>query len=142
MRVARKNRRKMWYKTYIESQPIYILDDDGQKIVAETIDGVDYYLEEGQTEPSYSNLIPFEGTIFLGGGNVKLTAFGLNLGEYEGLLILPTTTSPIDEKSLIWLDNEPREGQEADYVVERKSIALNSTSFLLKKVVNYGDNED
>lgn len=142
MRQARKNRRKMWYKTYIESQPIYILDENDEKIIAETIDGVDYYLEEGQTEPTYSEAVSFEGTILLGGGNVQLTSYGINLGEYEGLMVLPTISSPIDEKSLIWLDNEPREGQEADYVVARKSIALNSTSFLLKKVVKNENNED
>lgn len=127
----------MWYSNYIKAEPIYVLDDNGAKIVVDTIDGVNYYLEEGQSDATFSNPIPFDGTIAYGGSEIKVTSYGLNKGEYDGVLILPTTTSPIDEKSLIWVENKPTTVSEdtADYVIVRKSIALNTTYFLLKKVV-------
>lgn len=128
----------MWYAEYVDSEPIYKLDDDGNRIVADTIDGVDYFVEIGRTEPHYTDPIPFDGTIKTGGRNVEYTEYGINTGEYDAIMVLMGTSLPIKENTLIWVDIEPTEVSEdtADYKVVRKTVALNTTRFVLKKVVS------
>ncbi len=128
----------MWYATFVDSEPIYKLDDDGNKIIADTIDGVDYYVEIGRTEPHYTDPIPFEGTIRTGGNNVDYTEYGINKGDYDAILVLMGKSLPIAENTLIWCDIEPTEVVEdtATYRVVRKVEAINTTRFVLERVVN------
>lgn len=136
MRFARKNKRHLWYANFIDSEIIYQLDDNGDKIVVDTIDGIDYYEELGQSEPHYTDATPFDGTFKETGGEVEPKPYGLDLGDYDAVLVLPTNVSPIDEKSLIWVDIEPTvvSRDEADYYVTRKSKGISTTYYALKRV--------
>lgn len=135
MRQARKNKSILYYATFVESEPIYALDENGHKIVVETIDGVDYYEEIGQKEASYSYPVQFLGTIKRGGVS-EATEFGVDVSQYDAIMVLPTKSSPIDEKSLIWEHTAScSDGiSTADYRVDKKVKAINNTLFGLTRL--------
>lgn len=137
MRFSRKNKRVMWYALFVDSEPIYVLDDDGNKIVVDVIDGTEYYAEAGQSEPHYEEAQEIKAIFKLGGENVTLNPYGINQGEYDAIMVLEGNSSPIDEKSLIWVDMMPLDTNKdkADYEVVKKLPSLNTTFFVLKKVV-------
>lgn len=136
MRFCRKNKRQLYYANFVESQPIYELDENGNKIVVDTIDGVDYYQEIGHSEPTYGAIVPFMATI-REGGTSKATEIGLDMGLYDAEMVLPTDCSDIDEKTLIWAYTKPQtaDPSTADYYVEKKLVAINCTKFGLTRVV-------
>lgn len=143
MRFSRKNKSKLYYATLVSSEPIYALDENGHKIVVETIDGVDYYEELGMTEEHYSEAVEFVGTINYGGGNAEHTEFGISVAEYDAILTLPTNSTPICETTLIWADTEPTtipdtqyaDPTTSDFEIVKKTVTLNTTQFVLKRIV-------
>lgn len=135
MRQARKNKSQLYYALFVDSEPIYAKDEFGNKIVVEVIDGVNYYEEIGQKEATYSTPIPFLGTIRRGGFS-EATEFGLDMSQYDATMVLPTKSSPIDEKSLIWENTASLTDDlsTADYRVEKKIVAINNTLYGLKRL--------
>lgn len=132
----------MYYATLVEAETKYRLDDNGNKIIVDTIDGIDYYEEEGTTEEHYSDVKKFHGTIKLGGGNSTDTEFGLDLSQYSAVLVLAVKSFPITETSLIWVDSEPTQlpngntdPSSADYYVVKRSVGINTIRYALQKVV-------
>ena len=134
MRMARVNKQKMHYALYGKEVPIYdyYTDSDGNKITLDT----------GETKITYENPVEFFGNIALSGGESEAVEFGLNLADYEAVLVMAKNILPIDETSRIWHNTEPTYNEDgtvnelsADYTVVKVSPSLNVDKFVLKKVV-------
>lgn len=143
MRTLAKNKQKMYYALLNGKKPVYEFDDDGNAIV-DYVDeeGNVYYRETGSYEPAYDKPVEFLGNIAMSGGESEAVEYGLNLGDYEAVLIVPKNLLPITEISLIWHNTEPKynadetvDGHSADYSVIKISHSLNVDKYVLKKVV-------
>lgn len=134
MRMAKRNQQKMYYALYGKEVPIYdyYTDSDGNKIPLDT----------GETKITYETPVEFDGNIALSGGESQAVEFGLNLADYEAVLVVAKNTLPIDETSRIWHNTKPTYNDDgtvnefsADYIVVKVSPSLNVDKFVLKKVV-------
>ena len=143
MRLLRKNKQKMKYSLQIGEVPIYERDEEGNIIYIE-IDGQKVPVETGETEIGYSNPVEFMGNIAMSGGEAEAKSFGVDISEYDAVLLMEKGRIPIDETSLIWHMSEVKYADEqntivdkksADYTVKRVQPSLNFTRYLLKRVV-------
>jgi hypothetical protein len=78
----------------------------------------------------------------MSGGEAEAQECGLNLADYEAVLVLGKNTLPITETSLIWHTSETTKGADgntdeysADYRIVKISPSLNFDKYVLKKVV-------
>lgn len=143
MRLLRKNKQKMKYSLQIGEVPIYERDEEGNIIYIE-IDGQKVPVETGETEIGYSNPVEFMGNIAMSGGEAEAKSFGVDISEYDAILLMEKDRIPIDETSLIWHTSEVQYTDEQNTVVDRKSAdysikrvqpSLNFTRYLLKRIV-------
>ena len=127
--MARVNKQKMHYALYGKEVPIYdhYTDSEGNKIPLDT----------GETKITYENPVEFFGNIALSGGESEAVEFGLNLADYEAVLVMAKNTLPIDETSRIWHNTEPTYNEDgtvdelsADYTVVKVSPSLNVDKFV------------
>lgn len=107
MRTLQKNKQKMYYALLIGEVPIYELDDDGNRI----IDYVDeegniYYQETGEYELQYAFPVEFWGNIAMSGGEAQTQEFGVDVSQYDAVIILNKDEIPLTETSLVWYGDE------------------------------------
>lgn len=143
MRLLEKNKQNLKYALQVGEVPVYERDEDGNIIYIE-VDGQKVPVETGETEPGYSNPIDFRGNIAMSGGEAEAKSFGVDISEYDAVLLMEKDRIPIDETSLIWHMSEVKYADEqntivdkksADYTVKRVQPSLNFTRYLLKRVV-------
>lgn len=143
MRTLAKNQQKMYYSLLIGEFPIYELDENGNPKVAYTDDdGNVYYVETGETEIKYSEPVSFFGNITMSGGEAEAVEFGLNLADYEAVLVVDKGTLPVSETSLIWHNSLPSYDDignidefSTDYKIVKINPSLNVDKYILKKIV-------
>lgn len=140
MRTLARNKQKMYYSLYLGHEPEYVLDENGMKIVS-FIDeeGNVYYEETGDYIDVYSQPVIFYGNIAMSGGESEAKEFGIDVSAYDSVLLMDKDSLPIDETSLIWHKNEPKEvvikKEHADYTIVKLSPSLNQDKYVLKAVV-------
>lgn len=143
MRLLRKNKQKMKYSLQIGEVPIYERDEEGNIIYID-VDGQKVPVETGETEIGYSKPVDFRGNIAMSGGESEAKSFGVDISDYDAVLLMEKNQIPIDETSLIWHMSEVKYADEqntivdkksADYTVKRVQPSLNFTMYLLKRVV-------
>lgn len=133
---ARDENGNIIYDHYVDSEGniIYILDENGNKVPLTT----------GETEIGYSNPVEFMGNIAMSGGEAKAKSFGVDISDYDAVLLMEKGKIPIDETSLIWHTSEVQyideqnavvDRKSADYTVKRVQPSLNFTRYLLKRTV-------
>ena len=79
----------------------------------------------------------------MSGGEAEAKSFGVDISEYDAVLLMEKDRIPIDETSLIWHMSEVKHADEqnivdrksADYTIKRVQPSLNFTRYLLKRVV-------
>ena len=134
MRTLNKNKQRLFYANQDRIVPIYeeYTDEDGNT----------YLLDTGDTKLVYGEPVPFKGNIAMSGGEAEAQEFGLNLADYEAVLLVSKNTLPITESSLIWHTTEPTKDSDgntneysADYRIVKISPSLNFDKYVLKKVV-------
>lgn len=149
MRTSNKNKQTLYYANQDKIVPIYETDADGNIIYYEDSEGNTYPLETGETKLVYSDPVEFEGNIAMSGGEAESVEFGVNVGDYEAVLLLSKGAKDEDgnvivlkETSLVWFETEPQKDEEgntdefsADYRVIKPSPSLNTVRYVLKKVV-------
>ncbi len=143
MRLLEKNKQNLKYALQVGEVPVYERDEDGNIIYIE-VDGQKVPVETGETEPGYSNPIDFRGNIAMSGGEAEAKSFGVDISEYDAILLMEKNRIPIDETSLIWHTSKVRyideqntivDRKSADYSIKRVQPSLNFTRYLLKRVV-------
>ena len=143
MRLLEKNKQNLKYALQVGEVTVYERDEDGNIIYIE-VDGQKVPVETGETEPGYSNPIDFRGNIAMSGGEAEAKSFGVDISEYDAILLMEKNRIPIDETSLIWHTSKVRyideqntivDRKSADYSIKRVQPSLNFTRYLLKRIV-------
>ena len=143
MRLLEKNKQNLKYALQVGEVQVYERDEDGNIIYIE-VDGQKVPVETGETEPGYSNPIDFRGNIAMSGGEAEAKSFGVDISEYDAILLMEKNRIPIDETSLIWHTSKVRyideqntivDRKSADYSIKRVQPSLNFTRYLLKRIV-------
>lgn len=143
MRLLEKNKQDLKYALQVGEVPIYERDESGNIVYIE-VDGQKVPVETGETEVGYSNPIDFKGNIAMSGGEAEAKSFGVDISEYDAILLMEKDRIPIDETSLIWHTSEVKyidkqntivDRKSADYTVKRVHPSLNFTRYLLKRIV-------
>lgn len=142
MRSLRKNKQKMHYALFVETKEVPMVDEVTGEIIIDYVDSDGNEYPRLEMQDVYSGAIPFLGNISMSGGEAEAVEFGLNLADYEAVLVMGKNSIPISEGSLIWLDTEPIvkangyvDQYSADYKVIKVSPSLNVDKYVLKKVV-------
>lgn len=134
MRTLNKNKQRLFYANQDKIVPICeeYTDEDGNT----------YPLDTGETKLVYGEPVLFKGNIAMSGGEAEAQEFGLNLADYEAVLLVGKNILPITESSLIWHTTEPTKDSDgntneysADYRIVKISPSLNFDKYVLKKVV-------
>lgn len=138
-----KNKQDLKYALQIGEVPIYERDEEGNIIYID-VDGQKVPVETGETEIGYDKPVDFRGNIAMSGGEAEAKSFGVDISEYDAVLLMEKGRIPIDETSLIWHMSEVKYADEqntivdkksADYTVKRVQPSLNFTRYLLKRIV-------
>ena len=130
MRTLNKNKQKMYYATLVDTIQEEYIDEDGNRYPT------------GEPKNIYSEPVEFYGNIAMSGGEAEAVEFGLNLADYEAILLVGKNALPLTETSLIWHVTEPTTGIDgntdeyrADYRIVKISPSLNFDKYVLKKGV-------
>lgn len=135
MRCMERNKRIIYFCSFMGKTPI--TDVNGY--------------ETGEYALSYSAVTPLRATVSVSKGNVLRDRFGM-LADYDRVLIVDDPHCPIDEQSVIFIDNPPTSELVGtvevdstlllddagnplyDYIVERAYPSINFTAYGLKRV--------
>lgn len=143
MRLLEKNKQNLKYALQVGEIPIYERDESGNIIYIE-VDGQKFPVETGETEIGYSKPVDFRGNIAMSGGEAEAKSFGVDISEYDAILLMEKDKIPIDETSLIWHTSEVKyidkqnttvDRKSADYSIKRVQPSINFTRYLLKRIV-------
>lgn len=139
MRSLKKNQQPLHYATYSEEVKVYKRDENGNIEYVE-IDGSLIPIEIG-TVAGYNEPVLFYANISAGRGEAQADVFGSNV-DYTRTISTTDMTCPIDELSLIWIENEPQFNTDgmvnpdsADYkVAAYPAKSLNNIVIAIKKL--------
>lgn len=143
MRLLRKNMQPMKYSLQDGRVPIYERDENGDIVYIE-VDGQKIPVETGEYETGYSAPVDFMGNISMSGGEAEAKEFGMDIGDFDAVIVLEKDSIPITETSIIWHTSHVKykdeqntivESKSADYAVKRVSPSLNFTKVLLQRIV-------
>ena len=123
--------------------PIYERDEN-EDIVYIEVDGQKIPVETGEYETGYSATVDFMGNISMSGGEAEAKEFGMDIGDFDAVIVLEKDAVPITETSIIWHTSPVKykdeqntivDSKSADYAVKRVSPSLNFTKVLLQRIV-------
>lgn len=143
MRLLRKNMQPMKYSLQDGRVPIYERDENGDIVYIE-VDGQKIPVETGEYETGYSAPVDFMGNISMSGGEAEAKEFGMDIGDFDAVIVLEKDAVPITETSIIWNTSPVKykdeqntivDSKSADYAVKRVSPSLNFTKVLLQRIV-------
>ena len=118
-----------------------MLDENGEPVVSYVDEqGNIYYVEIG-SQPKYSKPVDFFASISMSGGESEAVEFGVDIGNYDAVVITALNEFPISETSFIWVDSEPQYTSDgrlntatADFRVKAVKPSLNQTKHLLSAI--------
>ena len=116
MRLLKRNKQQIYYKLYVDKKPIKN----------------EYGHETGEYEVIYSDPESLKVNISPARGETSTRQFGDYL-NYERVIITDWMECPIDESSILWVDNLDT-SKPHDYIVKRVAKSLNSVSIAVSKV--------
>lgn len=143
MRLLRKNMQPMKYSLQDGRVPIYERDENGDIVYIE-VDGQKVPVETGEYETGYSAPVDFMGNISMSGGEAEAKEFGMDIGDFDAVIVLEKDAVPLTETSIIWHTSPVKykdeqntivDSKSADYAVKRVSPSLNFTKVLLQRIV-------
>lgn len=139
------NKQKLKYSLKQKKEPIYELDENGDKII-EFVDedGNIYYKETGSYTSEWGEPVDFFANIAMSGGEAEAQEFGLSIADYNAVIVTVKGEVPLVEGSVIWQnspvlykDEESTEvdNKSADFVVLKVSESINFVKYVLKAIV-------
>lgn len=143
MMMLAANKQKMFYALQNGQVPIYETDEDGNTLYYTDNDGNRYPMETGEYEAGYSNVKEFFGNIAMSGGEAEAKEYGIDVSQYDAVLIVEKGKLPIDETSLIWFQEEVGykdtaktivDGNTATFRVLAVKPSLNVTKYVLGRI--------
>ena len=129
-RTLLRNKSILHYSNYEEHENAVITDSEGN------------ILESGENDYYYSEPKKFKAYITSSGNDVSQSVeYGMDMSDYNAMIIVPKNTVPLKEGSLVWHETEPETNNigyavksSADYEVKRKLPSLNVDKYLLKRL--------
>ena len=122
MRTLKRNQREIYYATLIKGEPI--TDEWGNN-------------ETGEYNMVYSDPTPIRINVSAAQGRLETRQFG-QMENYDRTLITDDMNCPIDESSILWIDNLDTT-KAHDYVVTKVARSLNVIQYAVRKVnVSHG----
>lgn len=107
MRNLKKNEQQMYYALLIGEEPIYELDENGnRKVDYVDEDGHTHYLETGETVAMYSKPVPFRNGISGKLSEVLVKEFGIDDTSMYAEMDVEANKFPIVAESIIWRKSE------------------------------------
>lgn len=134
------NKQKMYYSLQTEEVPIYETDDDGNIIYID-VDGESIPVSTGDTELGYSEPVEMFANISFGTTETTTQEFGVDVSDYDAIVVYGKGEYLLTETALIWFESEPRykdysetiiDGDSADYKVVSVRNTLNEGKAILK----------
>ena len=101
-------------------------------------------VETGEYETGYSSAVDLMGNISMSGGEAEAKEFGMDIGDFDAVIVLEKDAVPLTETAIIWHaspvkykdeQNTIVDSKSADYAVKRVSPSLNFTKVLLQRIV-------
>lgn len=140
MMMLESNKQKMYYSLQTEEIPVYETDDDGNIIYID-VDGESIPVSTGDTELGYSEPVEMFANISFGTTETTTQEFGVDVSDYDAIVVYGKGKYPLTETALIWFESEPRykdysetiiDGDSADYKVVSVRNTLNEGKAILK----------
>ena len=138
------NKQKLYYALLIGEQPKYELDENGNKIIIFiTEDGQEIYQETGETELVYSEPVSFFANISFSSGESQSQEYGVDVSDYDGIILVNKGELPIDETSIVWFESEidyvngsttQPNPNTADFTIKSIKPSLNQEKVILKRI--------
>ena len=134
------NKQKMYYSLQTEEIPVYETDDDGNIIYID-VDGESIPVSTGDTELGYSEPVEMFANISFGTTETTTQEFGVDVSDYDAIVVYGKGKYPLTETALIWFESEPKykdysetiiDGDSADYKVVSVRNTLNEGKAILK----------
>ena len=98
------------------------------------------YVEIG-SEPRYSEPTDFFASISMSGGESVSVEFGVDIGNYDAVIVTELNEFPLSETSYVWVSSEPQHSPQglvdvttADFRVTAVKPSLNQTKYLLMAI--------
>lgn len=145
MRMMNRNKRTLYYALLNREVPIYETDDDGNIRYDSFIqsDGTEYTyaVETGETELGYSEPVKMLANISFESNETTAQEFGVDVSDYDAIVVFSKSEYPITETSRIWFESTPRykdaaetiiDGDSADYQVVSVRNTLNEGKAILR----------
>lgn len=107
MRTSERDKQKMFYSLLADVQPVYELDEDGNKIIDyEDEEGNIFYRETGSFKTSYTEPIEFWASISSNLNEMHCREFGVDQSSIYAQLCVPKKYVPLKFGAKIWKDSE------------------------------------
>ena len=116
MRTLKRNQREIYYATLMGKEPV--TDEWGN--------------ETGEYNMVYSDPSPIRINVSAAQGGLETRQFG-QMENYDRTLITDDLDCPIDESSILWIDNLDTT-KPHDYVVTKVAPSLNVMQYAIRKV--------
>lgn len=123
MRLLKRNSIRIFYANYLGKSPV--VDANGY--------------QTGEYTVNYSNPVEIKANVSSARGEVTTRQFGDN-ENYDRVIVMAGSDSPIDESSILWIDTLPTLEADGttktphDYIVKQVAPSLNSVSIAVSKV--------
>ena len=140
MMMLESNKQEMYYSLQTEEIPVYETDDDGNIIYID-VDGESIPVSTGDTELGYSEPVEMFANISFGTTETTTQEFGVDVSDYDAIVVYGKGKYPLTETALIWFESEPKykdysqtiiDGDSADYKVVSVRNTLNEGKAILK----------
>ena len=109
-------------------------------IIYVNIDGVQVPSIAGEIA-GYNEPVIFFANIAMSGGEAETKEYGVNISDYEAIIITTQMDLPISETSIIWWDSSPKyntdgvvDRDSADFEVISARKSLNFIKYLLRRI--------
>lgn len=143
MMTLAQNQQKMYYALQVGQVPIYQTDEEGNIVYYKDNEGNSYPLETGEYEMGYDLPVEFFGNIAMSGGETETKEYGIDVSQYDSILVVEKGKLPIAETSLIWFQEEVGykdtektivDGNTATFRVLAVKPSLNVTKYVLGRI--------
>lgn len=141
MRTLSKNKQKLKYALFNNVIEEYETDINDNIVYVE-VDGEQIPVIKNK-KTVYGDLVDFKANISTSGsGDVNVTEYGLDKGDYNAVILAGINQFPFDEKTLIFQTSDPLydddgylRPESADYNIIAIKYSLNQVKYILKEVI-------
>lgn len=122
MRTLKRNTQKMYYALFKGSEPVYELDNNGNRIVDYIDeDGNEYYRETGTEHSVYYEPVEFHSSISSHLNEMHAREYGVDQSSIYSELTCPKDLLPLDYGAKIWKKSEVKWLDEANGIPDDSS---------------------